>query len=184
MKKTLLIDMDSVLANLMKEWFERYNKDYGDNLTIDRAYDWNATSYVKKECGYKIYDYLCQPGIFLNLEPMPNAIDVLKRLANRFEIIIVTSPPSKYAYLEKEEWLSKYVPFIDRNNIIFSHRKELIDGDLLFDDAPHNLIQFINCNKKAVAMDYPYNRGVSCPRVSDWLEFELKIDLIMEHVSV
>jgi 5'(3')-deoxyribonucleotidase len=48
----------------------------------------------------------------------------------------------------------------------------MICGDLLFDDAPHNLTAFSKTGRLAVAMDYPYNQDVNVPRVQSWLEFE------------
>lgn len=179
MKKVLCIDMDSVIVDLMTEWYKRYNHDYNDNLSIERVSDWDATKYVKKECGERIYEYLKQSGIFYDLKPLPFAIEVMERLSNRFELLIVTSPPSKYAYKEKEDWIIKHMPFIKREAIIFTHRKELIDGDLLFDDSPIHLASFMKKGKKVVAMDYLYNRIINCPRVSNWLEFEEKVDLLL-----
>ena len=179
MNKTLCIDMDSVIVDLMSEWYQRYNADYRDNVTVERATDWDASKYVKPDCGVKIYEYLKQPGIFLNLSPLPHAINVISRLSKRFDILIVTSTPSSNAYQEKEEWVTRNLPFIGRENLIFAQRKNKICGDLLFDDAPHNLCSFLETGRPAVAMDYPYNRSVNCHRVSDWLEFEHKIDVFL-----
>lgn len=162
--------------DLMSAWFGLYNRDYDDDLTVERATCWDAKSYVKPACGEKIYEYLDQPGLFANLQPLPNAIAVLERLANRFDILIVTSPPSSNAYREKEEWIIRNLPFLGRHNLIFAHRKYKICGDLLFDDAPPNLQSFLDTGRVAVAMDYPYNRQIACPRVSGWLEFEQKVD--------
>lgn len=169
--RTLLIDMDSVICDLMSEWHRRYNKDYNDNLTVDRLQCWNSEKYVKPECGMKIYDYLKEPGLFSNLKPISHAIEVLKRLHNDYEILIVTSSVSS-AFAEKELWVEKYLPFIGKHNIIFTHRKSMVVGDLLFDDAPHNLMEFAATGRLAVAMKYPYNRDVSVPKVNNWLEFE------------
>jgi 5'-nucleotidase len=173
--KTLLIDMDSVICDLMTEWHNRYNKDYDDTLTVDQLKCWDSAKYVKPECGEKIYDYLHEPGLFLHLKYLPNSIDVLSRLSQNFEIILVTSSVST-AFSEKEQWVEEYLPFIGTENIIFTHRKDKICGDLLFDDAPHNLINFKSTGRIAVAMDYPYNRSVDVPRVKDWLEFETAIN--------
>jgi 5'-nucleotidase len=169
--KTLLIDMDSVICDLMSEWHARYNNDYNDNLTVDRLKCWNSEKYVKPECGMKIYDYLKAPGLFTRLEPLPNAVEVLERLHNTYDILIVTSSVSN-AFAEKEMWVEKYLPFIGKYNLIFSHRKDMIVGDLLFDDAPHNLKEFSSTKRLAVAMDYPYNKDINVPRVKNWLEFE------------
>lgn len=163
--------MDSVICDLMSVWHERYNRDYQDDLTVDRLECWNSEKYVKPECGMKIYDYLKEPGLFLDLDPLPNAIEVLERLHGKYDILIVTSSVSN-AFAEKELWIEKHLPFIGKHNLIFSHRKNMIVGDLLFDDAPHNLTAFSSTGRIAVAMDYPYNRELSVPRVKDWLEFE------------
>jgi 5'-nucleotidase len=169
--KTLLIDMDSVICDLMTEWHKRYNKDFGDNLTVQRLKSWDSSKYVKEECGENIYHYLHEPGLFLGLKALPHAIEVLERLSKKYELLIVTSSVST-AFVEKEQWVEKHLPFIGKENIIFSHRKEKIQGDLLFDDAPHNLESFKKTGRLAVAMDYPYNCTVDVPRVKNWLEFE------------
>lgn len=169
--KTLLIDMDSVIVDLMTEWHNRYNRDYGDDLSVDRLQCWETEKYVKPECGIKIYDYLDEPGLFRHLKPLPHALEVLERLSRDYDILIVTSSRTG-AYTEKELWVEEHLPFIGRHNLIFSHRKDMICGDVLFDDAPHNLEAFRATGRLAVAMDYPYNRTVDVPRVTSWPEFE------------
>ncbi|RAS71882.1 5' nucleotidase, NT5C type [Priestia endophytica] len=169
--KTLLIDMDSVLCDLMTDWHKRYNEDYNDNLSVDRLLCWDSAKYVKKECGNKIYDYLDEEGLFLNLKPLPNAIEVLQRLHKHYNIFIVTTSHT-YAYTEKELWVRNHIPFIGAKKIIFTHQKNQVKGDLLFDDAPHNLEAFKDAGRQVVAMDYPYNRNINVPRVKSWLEFE------------
>lgn len=169
--QTLLIDMDSVICDLMTEWHGRYNRDYDDNLSVEDLKCWNSEKYVKAECGKKIYDYLDEPGLFLKLEPLPGAIDALQRLNERYEIFIVTTSRT-YAFTDKEKWVEKHLPFIGKRNLIFTHRKDMIRGDILFDDAPHNLTAFQKTGRVALAMDYPYNRDVDVPRVKSWNEFE------------
>ncbi|PWK11334.1 5' nucleotidase, NT5C type [Tumebacillus permanentifrigoris] len=169
--RTLLIDMDSVICDLMTEWHRRYNEQYDDDLCVAKLQCWQTEKYVKPECGMKVYDFLDEPGLFLNLLPLPDAVEVLERLSHAYEILLVTSSRT-HAYTEKEQWVERRLPFIGKHNLIFAHRKEMIRGDLLFDDAPHNLLSFQSSGREVVAMDYPYNRAVSVPRVSSWLEFE------------
>ena len=40
---------------------------------------------------------------------------------------------------EKGEWVRDNLPFLSRDNFIIAKRKELVRGDVLFDDGPHNL---------------------------------------------
>jgi len=163
--------MDSVTVDLMSKWFGRYNKEYNDQLKIDQLASWNTEHFVKPECGSKIYDYLLEPGFYRDLQPIPHAIEVLKRLTKEYTIYIVTTSP-KTALMDKVDWVEEHLPFISASQIIFTHHKEQIKGDLLFDDAPHNLISFQESGGISVAMDYAYNRHVKCRRVSNWLEFE------------
>lgn len=172
--RTLLIDMDSVICDLMTEWHRRYNRDYGDNLSVEKLTDWHSEWFVTPDCGFKIYDYLDEPGLFACLKPMPGAVEVLSRLAMRYDILIVTSSRTT-AYTEKEQWVTEHLPFIGRDNLVFTHRKDMVRGDLLFDDAPHNLKAFAATGRLAVAMDYPYNQQLTCPRVKTWFEFEQRL---------
>jgi 5'-nucleotidase len=172
--RTLLIDMDSVICDLMTEWHRRYNQEYNDTLSVEHLKCWQSEKYVKPECGLKIYNYLNEPGLFLHLDPIDGSIKVLERLHKRYDILIVTSSMT-YAYTEKEQWVEKHLPFIGKRNLIFAHRKDMIRGDLLFDDAPHNLEAFRKTGRLAVAMDYPYNRMIDVPRVQTWLEFEKRL---------
>jgi 5'(3')-deoxyribonucleotidase len=161
----------------MTDWHEKYNKDYDDDLSVEDLKCWQSEKYVKEACGTKIYEYLDEPGLFLNLEPLPHAIEVLERLAQTHDILIVSSSRT-YAYTEKEKWVKKHLPFIGARNLIFTHRKDMVRGDVLFDDAPHNLIAFAESGRKAIAMDYPYNRNVDVDRVKTWLDFEKMVETI------
>lgn len=168
---TLLIDMDSVIVNLTGKWLARYNADYGDQLTSADLHTWDTEKIVKPECGIRIFDYLHEPGFYADLLPLPGALETLERLNRRFDLAIVTSSPQQ-AFADKDRWVEQHLPFIGRERIIYAHQKHRICGDVLFDDAPHNLTAFRNTGRMAVAMDYLYNRGIDVPRVSGWAEFE------------
>lgn len=174
-KHTLLIDMDSVITDLMSKWFRVYNEAYNDRLTVDQLTGWNTHHKVKKECGSKIYEFLEQPGFYRDLQPLPQSIEVIERLNEKYDIFIVTTSPIN-AFKDKTEWIVEYLPFIGAEKIIFTHYKNRIKGDLLFDDAPHNLISFQEEGGISVAMDYPYNRDVNCRRVTSWLQFEASVE--------
>lgn len=179
---TLLIDMDSVLVDLMTEWHYRYNIDYNDSLHVSKIDSWHMERYVKPECGLKIYDYLHQPGLFAKLKPLPGAIETFTRLYEKYPMFIVTTSPHT-AFQDKLLWLETNLPWFPTTRVIFTHHKEQIRGDLLFDDSPVNLSQFQATGRVAVAMDYPYNRSLICPRVTNWLEFEEQLPLFLKGVS-
>lgn len=168
---TLLIDMDAILANIFKYWLLLINNDYNESLTISKLTDWNVSNCTQNATYDQVMNYLKDPNFFEKLEPIPNAIETLKKLHEEgFDIWIVTAPPHgcKFAFSSKQAWVAKYAPFITEDRIIFTQHKDKVRGDILFDDAPHNLNDFPNT---AVALNYPFNKDYKGPRVQNWSEF-------------
>lgn len=166
----LLIDMDAVTADIFKLWLSLINKETGENLTTSDIKDWDIASSTKM--GKKCYNFLSQPNFFFDLKPIPKAIDTLKKLHDDgHDIVFVTAcpPTSETAFYEKLSWVKKYLPFIDaERNVIAAYRKDLIKGDVLFDDKYDNLIDFSGI---AVCMSYEYNKKYEGPRVTNWTAF-------------
>jgi 5'(3')-deoxyribonucleotidase len=169
----ILVDMDGVCCDYIRPWLEIYNRDYNDDLCREDLVVWGIHELVKPECGRKIYDYLGSPNFYAYLEPLPDVSEVVSRLLTAgHELIIVTADVfnSTTALFDKRGWVERHLPLIPKRNVIGCHRKELIRGDLLFDDGPHNLESFpgLTC-----AMDLPHNQQVEVDfRVCGWLEFE------------
>jgi 5'-nucleotidase len=163
----ILLDMDGVLCDLIGKWFAIYNKEHHDHIDLSQMSEWEPHLYAKK--GKAIYHYLSQPGFFRDLSPIPGAIEGVKQLLNEgFDVVIVTA--AKTGQRDKMQWVKEHLPFLDTRNVIFAHRKELVRGDVLFDDAPHNLVAFAPYGI-AVAMAYPYNQTYPGHRVRSWDEF-------------
>jgi 5'-nucleotidase len=172
----LLIDMDGVLCDLVKKWFAVYNAQHHDTLRAEQMREWGPHVYAKR--GRAIYRYLSQPGFFLDLEPLPGAIEGMHQLVKcGHDVVIVTA--ARHGHADKLSWVRKNLPFFDLHQVVFAHRKELVRGDVLFDDAPHNLAAFAPYGLP-VAMAYPYNEGAVGQRVHNWLEF---IDLVQNNFS-
>lgn len=96
---------------------------------------------------------LYEEGYFLNLPPHENVIDAVKNIMkdnSDIEVFIMSSvlTDSKYALAEKNAWIDKYLPEIDKAHRVFppcgEDKKAYIpDGvretDFLLDDYTHNL---------------------------------------------
>jgi len=163
----LLIDMDGVLCDLVKKWFTVYNEEHRDTLVPDQMEQWGPHLYAKK--GKLIYRYLSKPGFFLDLEPIAGAIEGVRQLLDwGHEVVVVTA--ARHGHRDKLDWVDKHLPFLGYRHVVFAHRKELVRGDVLFDDAPHNLAAFAPYGLP-VAMAYKYNVGAAGLRVPDWPAF-------------
>lgn len=181
----LLIDMDEVLVDTATGWLTRYNADWNDNLTVNDIKSWNWHEWVKPECGMKVYDYLFEKGFFKSLKPRLDAISSMNYLlgCKDLDICIVTASPlgSKYGYEDKKEWIMKHLPAFPLKNYMPIHRKDLVSGDIMFDDGPHNLRSF---NGIAIAQSMPWNDETCCDAsVKTWKEFVELIDLMRTKFS-
>lgn len=74
---------------------------------------------------------------FLELEPLPDALEALKELGMFYDLYILTRPSiyNTHCYSEKAEWIKKHLGFDMLNKLILSPDKSLLKGDFLVDDA-------------------------------------------------
>lgn len=178
----ILVDLDAVCCDTNGAVLEWYNKRYDDNVGFEDQKDFMLYRACPKVDPEVIKERFNSEEFFFNLPVMPNCVEVLQRLQREgHEIIVLTAVPkqSKTGLYDKRRWVWRHLSFLPRNNLVATHRKEVVKGDILFDDGPLNLRVFegLTC-----AFDYPYNRETRTDyRVSGWLEFE-RIIKVLEKV--
>ncbi|WP_431785854.1 5' nucleotidase, NT5C type [Paenibacillus lactis] len=141
-KKRLGVDQDNVIADLLSEWVRRYNNDYNDTLTPEQVDCWNWHHLCKPECGTKIYTYMDDPDLFLNLPVMEGSQEVLRELSYTYDVYIVTAPFNPNNVVPKYKWLKKHFPFLDEEKFVFTRDKSIVKAEYLIDDKPKNLETF------------------------------------------
>lgn len=110
--KVIYIDMDGVLC------------DYGKNY---RKYKTKFPEIVYPQSQY---------GFFLELEPLPGALDAIMRLSMLYDVWILTAPSiqNPMSYAEKNYWVRKYLGDEYTKKLIMCPNKSLLKGDYLIDD--------------------------------------------------
>jgi len=164
--KTVLVDMDGILANLQDSWYPRYNAirpEGWPELTPESVTSWD----IPQAHHPTLWSVIEQPGLYRNLKPLPGAIEGLKALYTaaengqpRFDIYVVTSATAApHTPTEKIQWLGEHFPFISRKKVITAHTKHIIRGDVLIDDGPPNIEGWgkVNPDKTILTIKYPYN---------------------------
>ena len=78
------------------------------------------------------------PGIFALMDPMPGAIDAVHKLAEKYDVYILSTAPWKNpsAWADKVAWVTKYLDDVLHKHLILSHQKDLLKGEYLIDDRP------------------------------------------------
>jgi 5'(3')-deoxyribonucleotidase len=160
MKKTILIDLDDTLVDFLPGLLKRYNEITGERVSIEDVGDYSFKNALKDPgVAYSIFE---SPDFFFLLDPMPEGIKYFNKLIeDGHNVIILTQPPrnSDYAIRDKRKWIKKYLPNFDLSNVVFAHKKYMVQGDIFFDDNPEHLIKWkaFNPNGLIFKILYPYN---------------------------
>ena len=166
-KPIIFIDQDDVLAKHNEKVVKEMNRIHGTHYTMADITEWDLISVLGEECK----DIMFKPEFFETLEPMEYAIENLRVLneSNLFDIYIASAAHPSACHF-KYKWFKENMPFLEKKQLIFISHKFLLNGDLLFDDAPHNITAFRS--GEVVIFDKPYNRYLTnFDRVKDWNEF-------------
>ncbi|WP_263358485.1 5' nucleotidase, NT5C type [Acidicapsa ligni] len=165
----ICVDMDEVMADTLGEHLRRYNAAFGEAIEIDDLQGkglWDVVAYDRQGQLRAILD---AEDFFADLPLFPGAQEVLRDLANRFEVYIATSAMSvPTSFNAKYHWLQRHFPFLPPTHYVFCGDKGILRADYLIDDTPKNLARF---EGTGILFSAPHNLGVSgFARVSSWAE--------------
>lgn len=177
--KKLYLDFDCTIVNTIKSIVDLYNEDFKYYKKY-KYINWtnvNTWNFLECDCASPEYinTYFNQQRFYDNLEFIDNAKEVLKRLSEKYEIVIVSmgySPNLK----GKEIWIKENIPyakFIGVNFKEYSDKShiDMSDGVLYIDDNEKNL----NTNAKeniCFGDLYEWNENWNGKRIYNWNELE------------
>lgn len=172
------IDLDSTLNDLDTEWAQWITKTLDPSFRLEHWTDWDFYNFTP--AGEKVFEYLDLPGTFRGLPTKEGAIEAVTELAAQgHELFVITacfpSPQTGNIISDKLDWLQEHFPMIDKKHIFFTNRKDLVDVDVLIDDAPHNIRDF---PRIGIVFDAPWNQHLEDEyiRVKAWDEVLERID--------
>ena len=141
-KPVLLLDQDGILADTNSYLLTIVNKYYKRNYTNadhDRLFGDHTclTEELTRPMIAKIFN---QRGFFRDLPPIKDAIESVNKLAEHYDIYVVTTPwvHNIYCYSEKAAWIKEYLPFLEKK-VVQTVCKEVVHGHVLVDDKMSNL---------------------------------------------
>lgn len=110
-------------------------------------------------------DFVRAPGFCSTLLPMQSATVLgaaFRAMHELGEVLIVTSamPNAPTWHNERLRWLAQYLN-IPAKEVIFTERKDLVRGDVLIDDGPHNLAA-AHPHMLTICINAPYNQDAVC----------------------
>lgn len=160
----VIVDLDGIVADLLTPWLEAYNDLYDDSLEIHHVLSWDIHKYVKPECGKKIYGLIGEPNFYNRVPALDGAVEGVNQLiADGHEIFMCSAvavapgqTPGKY------QWVERNFPNFDPHRLVMCSHKYLLHGDVIIDDASHNILDYKKHHPEAqaVAIKYPYNQEI------------------------
>ena len=186
-KKSIMIDMDEVIvigrfSEFLVEFlgevdFNQLHSQYRQDLIKGREEEFKQIYQYKNLYKNDNGDYI---------EPLPNCIEVMQDLNEKYDVYIATTYIWKENVIDastnlknKFEYLHYWLPFIDTNNFIFMTDKTKIRYDIGIDDRLSNLE---NCDKKLLFTEFRNKKltdkelkekGVI--RVNNWLDVKKEL---------
>lgn len=136
----ILVDMDDTIEYLLFAWVDCLNKRYGLSVKYSDIHEWNICTAFPTLTAEQVYAPLVEDDFWTTVEPIPDASEVLQwAMEQGHEVYIVTASAYETIKSKMENVLFKHFPFISWKNVFIAHHKQMIRGDILIDDAPHNL---------------------------------------------
>lgn len=170
---TILVDMDDTIEHLLISWIDCLNKRYGTTVKYEDVTQWDLQIAFPTLTKEQIHAPLSEDSFWKTVRPMDGASEVLQWMKSQgHKVYIVTASAYRTIQPKMENVLFEYFPFLTWDDVIITTNKQLIRGDILFDDAPHNLV---NGKYYKVLMDAPHNQDFDAEshgmvRMKSWSE--------------
>jgi 5'(3')-deoxyribonucleotidase len=193
-KSVLAIDIDEVLFPLVPEIAAYHNTHHGTNLKVDDF----VTYDLEKVWGGTVAEAVAKVNAFfavgnIQIEPIDGAIENLKRLADSYRLVVITSRHDSLTDAT-HAWLDRHFAGVFETVILAGNH--YAGGDVktkvslcremgavaLIDDSLRYVKECSNVGQRAILFgDYPWNQADDLPagivRAQDWDEVR---NLLME----
>ena len=168
---TILVDMDDVLEDFIEGFVDFVNKRHGTSVTPEDIREWDMTKAFKTIPKEKLYSAEFEEDIWNNVKPKKGAPETLKKLIDEgHRVYVVTATYYQSLRAKMDNVLFRYFPYLKWEDVIITFNKQMIKGDVLIDDGPHNLI---GGDYKKILFDSYHNKNfdessIGAVRAYDW----------------
>lgn len=157
-----LIDCDGVMAQFATTYLDVLEAQTGRKHALDDVTTWEFKDTVSSaDEDARVWAYIRNnPGTVLGIDPEPGTRTALARLRRCGEVVCVTKPQWGTSWAaERYDWLAGlgFTP----NEIVFTGKKSLVKGDVLVEDNPVYLQEWLDAWPQGggVLIARPWNRG-------------------------
>lgn len=173
--------MDDTIEYLGKAWVDYLNNRHGTSVRHSDLRFWDVSIAFPELTNNQVYAPLYEDDFWKTVKPIPGAAEVLEKLMkDGHRVFIVTASSWQTLPSKIKNVLFRYFPFVTWDQVIVTNNKQIISGDVLVDDAPHNLV---NGDYIRILMDAPHNwdfdeSTIDAVRFKNWNDIYDHITLI------
>jgi len=165
--KRIAIDMDEVMADFKGKYLALFNREFGENLTVDDLRGVKLLA-LRPELRSAVRSYIEDPTFFRDLAVMADAQEVIRELSEHYEIFITTAAMEVPAsFTAKYEWLKEHFSFLSEMNFVFCGDKSIVKADYLIDDNASHFARF--CGQGILFTAHHNIAETGYVRVDNWL---------------
>jgi 5'(3')-deoxyribonucleotidase len=164
----IAVDMDEVMADALGEHVRRYNAAFDAQVSVADLHGRHLEDCIPA-ARREAVDAMLDASFFADLAVMSDCHDVVRELAARHDVFIVTAAMDvPCSFDAKYRWLQRHFPFIPPSQIVFCGDKGIIEADYLIDDRARHFARF---KGRPLLFSAPHNAGETrYPRVHSWAE--------------
>jgi 5'(3')-deoxyribonucleotidase len=158
----IAIDLDDVVLDFMGGVRHAISNEFGIDLAAEDIDKWDIKDVLDPIIGRSWWSWLRdREWLWANFPTMPGAIGGIEKLRSQGHYLeIVTSKP-RWAEHNTWKWLGKWRPSVQRVTIVGAtdRKVDFTDAQILIDDKPENIEDFLAENRQGILFKRPHNLG-------------------------
>lgn len=164
-------------------YIDLFNSYTSENITPSQLTEYDTRKVLPEKYSKLANDLWNIPELYKHAYPLTDSQQYVKRLLMDEDIeLYVVSVSHPDVIKSKVDFIKREYPFINEDNIIFTHHKQLLDLDILVDDNYDNLI---NGKYRKLLFSYYWNLKYNAEyhgmvRVNNWSEIYDEVIRILE----
>lgn len=182
----IALDLDNCLNDLTEKTLEFYNTQNDKQIQLSDLTTYNFDDCLSKKDAEGIMKLFKNKALWDSLKPVIGAREALQKLLDVGHKVYIATATAPENFPWKIQWLKKWFPFFNSENVIRIMDKSLLKCDILIEDSLEQLIKHKLCHR--ICLDYPWNRGVddfiyAIHRCKNWNEILNEINKIEEEIK-
>lgn len=167
------VDIDGVLGDHVQYLIEHLKRKgvLDEGFSKEHVNRWDAMIAGR---GFKeIFEMnLLDRDFVSNIPVIEGSVDAIRAIKRYYKVIIVTARP-RYAYDSTVEWLVSNGFEYDEFIIELGPERVDLDVDILIDDNPYTILEFVSRGRYGIIFSQPWNQFLDISQVNERLPGKL-----------